>query len=121
MSSISDADALDGRLLFAIPKKGPTRFYCFHGSDSSFRTKDVCMRSVLNCWQVKFPGVRFIELSVDVSTGADIQFRRHHRLDVCLVKNHPIALYGVSLTSLATFLNHHQRVPPRIRHPIVRR
>ena len=26
-------------------------------------------------------------------TGADIQFRRPNRLDVCLVQNHPIALY----------------------------
>lgn len=25
--------------------------------------------------------------------GADIQFRRPNRLDVCMVQNHPIALY----------------------------
>ncbi|KAJ3880104.1 ATP phosphoribosyltransferase-domain-containing protein [Lentinula edodes] len=30
-----------------------------------------------------------------ISIGADIQFRRHARLDVCLVLNHPIALYSL--------------------------
>ncbi|KAI0783478.1 hypothetical protein C8Q75DRAFT_435468 [Abortiporus biennis] len=53
-----NAESLDGRLLFAIPKKG-----------------------------------RLHEKCLELLSGADIQFRRHHRLDVCLVKNHPIALY----------------------------
>lgn len=34
----------------------------------------------------------------NLRAGADIQFRRHHRLDVCLVKNHNIALSVSSLT-----------------------
>ncbi|KAF9219138.1 HisG-domain-containing protein [Gyrodon lividus] len=52
--------ALNGRLLFAIPKKG-------YISDAF----DEC------------------------TAGADIQYRRSDRLDVCLVMNHPIALYNI--------------------------
>ncbi|KAJ4482445.1 ATP phosphoribosyltransferase [Lentinula aciculospora] len=52
-----NVDSLDGRLLFAIPKKG-----------------------------------RLYEKCISILAGADIQFRRHARLDVCLVLNHPIAL-----------------------------
>lgn len=43
-------------------------------------------------------------------SGADIQFFRSHRLDVCLVQNHPIALYvypyyPISPTNLANQRN----------------
>ncbi|KAF8516444.1 ATP phosphoribosyltransferase [Hysterangium stoloniferum] len=59
MSGLLDLvpEALDGRLLFAIPKKG-----------------------------------RLYEKALELLAGADIQFRRSNRLDVCLVQNHPIAL-----------------------------
>lgn len=37
---------------------------------------------------------RLHEKCLELLAGADIQFRRHNRLDVALVKNHPIALYA---------------------------
>jgi len=64
-----NADALNGRLLFAIPKKG--------------RLYDKC---------------------IELLTGADIQFRRHHRLDVCLVLNHPIALVFLPASDIPSFV-----------------
>ncbi|OCH92817.1 ATP phosphoribosyltransferase [Obba rivulosa] len=64
-----NAEALDGRLLFAIPKKG-----------------------------------RLYEKCLELLAGADIQFRRHHRLDVCLVKNHPIALVFLPASDIPSFV-----------------
>ncbi|KAH9947478.1 ATP phosphoribosyltransferase [Amylocystis lapponica] len=64
-----NADSLDGRLLFAIPKKG-----------------------------------RLHEKCLELLAGADIQFRRHHRLDVCLVKNHPIALVFLPASDIPSFV-----------------
>ncbi|EIN12272.1 ATP phosphoribosyltransferase [Punctularia strigosozonata HHB-11173 SS5] len=64
-----NADALDGRLLFAIPKKG-----------------------------------RLHEKCLELLVGADIQFRRHARLDVCLVKNHPIALVFLPASDIPSFV-----------------
>ncbi|OSC96511.1 ATP phosphoribosyltransferase [Trametes coccinea BRFM310] len=64
-----NAEALDGRLLFAIPKKG--------------RLHDKCL---------------------ELLAGADIQFRRHHRLDVCLVKNHNIALVFLPASDIPSFV-----------------
>ncbi|KZT22818.1 ATP phosphoribosyltransferase [Neolentinus lepideus HHB14362 ss-1] len=64
-----NADSLDGRLLFAIPKKG-----------------------------------RLHEKCLELLAGADIQFRRHHRLDVCLVKNHPMALVFLPAADIPSFV-----------------
>lgn len=64
-------DSVDGRLLFAIPKKG--------------RLHDKC---------------------VSILAGADIQFRRNDRLDVCLVKNHPIALVFLPAADIPSFVGH---------------
>ncbi|EPQ54881.1 HisG-domain-containing protein [Gloeophyllum trabeum ATCC 11539] len=64
-----NAESLDGRLLFAIPKKG--------------RLHEKCM---------------------ELLAGADIQFRRHHRLDVCLVKNHPMALVFLPAADIPSFV-----------------
>ncbi|KAI0707827.1 ATP phosphoribosyltransferase [Earliella scabrosa] len=64
-----NADALNGRLLFAIPKKG-----------------------------------RLHEKCLELLSGADIQFRRHHRLDVCLVKNHNIALVFLPASDIPSFV-----------------
>ncbi|TRM64951.1 hypothetical protein BD626DRAFT_556814 [Schizophyllum amplum] len=64
-----NADSLDGRLLFAIPKKG--------------RLHEKCM---------------------SLLAGADIQFRRHARLDVCLVLNHPIALVFLPASDIPSFV-----------------
>ncbi|KAI0793153.1 ATP phosphoribosyltransferase [Irpex lacteus] len=64
-----NAESLDGRLLFAIPKKG-----------------------------------RLHEKCLELLAGADIQFRRHARLDVCLVKNHPIALVFLPASDIPSFV-----------------
>lgn len=62
-------DLLDGRLLFAIPKKG--------------RLHDKCL---------------------ELLSGADIQFRRPNRLDVCLVMNHPIAIVFLPAADIPSFV-----------------
>ncbi|KAL4075182.1 hypothetical protein V8B97DRAFT_1944837 [Scleroderma yunnanense] len=62
-------EALDGRLLFAIPKKG-----------------------------------RLHEKCLQLLSGADIQFRRPQRLDVCLVMNHPIALIFLPAADIPSFV-----------------
>ncbi|KAF8895254.1 ATP phosphoribosyltransferase [Infundibulicybe gibba] len=64
-----NTDALAGRLLFAIPKKG-----------------------------------RLHEKCLTLLAGADIQFRRHHRLDVCLALNHPIALVFLPASDIPSFV-----------------
>lgn len=45
------------------------------------------------------------------SVGADIQFRRSNRLDVCLVINHPIALYAYPHRSSTTLTSHSVFLP----------
>lgn len=62
-------ETVDGRLLFAIPKKG-----------------------------------RLYEKCLSILAGADIQFRRHNRLDVCLVQNHPIALVFLPASDIPSFV-----------------
>ncbi|KAN0087857.1 hypothetical protein V8E55_006478 [Tylopilus felleus] len=62
-------EALNGRLLFAIPKKG-----------------------------------RLNERCLELLAGADIQFRRSNRLDVCLVMNHPIALVFLPAADIPSFV-----------------
>lgn len=64
-----NVESLDGRLLFAIPKKG-----------------------------------RLYEKCLSILSGADIQFRRHNRLDVCLVQNHPIALVFLPASDIPSFV-----------------
>ncbi|KAI4130736.1 MAG: hypothetical protein LQ338_001572 [Usnochroma carphineum] len=60
---------LEGRLLFAVPKKG-----------------------------------RLQQAALDLLAGSDIQFRRDHRLDIALVKNHPIALIFLPAADIPTFV-----------------
>ncbi|KKA30475.1 hypothetical protein TD95_000638 [Thielaviopsis punctulata] len=60
---------LEGRLLFAVPKKG--------------RLNQACL---------------------NLLEGADIQFRRENRLDIALVKNHPIALVFLPAADIPTFV-----------------
>ncbi|KAK1233111.1 ATP phosphoribosyltransferase (ATP-PRTase) (ATP-PRT) [Marasmius sp. AFHP31] len=62
-------NALDGRLLFAIPKKG--------------RLHEKCMQLL---------------------AGADIQFKRHARLDVCVSLNLPIALIFLPASDIPSFV-----------------
>jgi len=63
------ADAMKGRLLFAIPKKG-----------------------------------RLHEQTLKVLAGADIRFSRTHRLDVCLIANHPMALLFLPASDIPRFV-----------------
>ncbi|KAI9443013.1 ATP phosphoribosyltransferase [Lactarius indigo] len=67
--SALDANTLDGRLLFAIPKKG-----------------------------------RLHEKCLALLAGADIQFHRPNRLDVCLVQNHPIVLVFLPASDIPSFV-----------------
>ncbi|KAI4114102.1 MAG: hypothetical protein LQ345_005066 [Seirophora villosa] len=60
---------LEGRLLFAVPKKG-----------------------------------RLQQAALDLLAGSDIQFRRDNRLDIALVKNHPIALVFLPAADIPTFV-----------------
>lgn len=60
---------LEGRLLFAVPKKG-----------------------------------RLNQAALNLLEGADIQFRREHRLDIALVKNLPIALIFLPAADIPTFV-----------------
>ncbi|KAL2058597.1 hypothetical protein ABVK25_001325 [Lepraria finkii] len=60
---------LEGRLLFAVPKKG-----------------------------------RLQQATFDLLSGSDIQFRRETRLDIALVKNHPIALVFLPAADIPTFV-----------------
>ncbi|KAL0571391.1 ATP phosphoribosyltransferase (ATP-PRTase) (ATP-PRT) [Marasmius crinis-equi] len=62
-------NTLDGRLLFAIPKKG-----------------------------------RLHEKCLQILAGADIQFRRHARLDVCVSLNLPIALIFLPASDIPSFV-----------------
>jgi len=64
-----NVEALEGRLLFAIPKKG-----------------------------------RLHEKCLSILAGADIQFRRNNRLDVCLVQNHPMALVFLPASDIPSFV-----------------
>ncbi|KAI4153816.1 MAG: hypothetical protein L6R39_001486 [Caloplaca ligustica] len=61
--------SLEGRLLFAVPKKG-----------------------------------RLQQATLDLLAGSDIQFRRDNRLDIALVKNHPIALIFLPAADIPTFV-----------------
>ncbi|KAL8821514.1 MAG: hypothetical protein Q9191_007292 [Dirinaria sp. TL-2023a] len=61
--------SLEGRLLFAVPKKG-----------------------------------RLQQPTLDLLSGADISFHRSPRLDIALVKNHPIALVFLPAADIPTFV-----------------
>lgn len=69
MSNLLSAENLNGRMLFAIPKKG-----------------------------------RLYEKCLEILAGADIQFKRQHRLDVALVQNHPIALVFLPAADIPRFV-----------------
>ncbi|CAH7671842.1 ATP phosphoribosyltransferase [Phakopsora pachyrhizi] len=47
---------------------------------------------------------RLYEKCLDLLSGADIQFHRSHRLDVCLVKNHPVALVFLPAADIPRFV-----------------
>lgn len=63
------SDSLEGRCLFAIPKKG-----------------------------------RLYEKCIKLLAGADVQFTRSHRLDVCLVRNHNMALVFLPAADIPRFV-----------------
>ena len=47
---------------------------------------------------------RLQQATLDLLTGSDIQFRRETRLDIALVKNHPIALVFLPAADIPTFV-----------------
>ena len=47
---------------------------------------------------------RLQQAALDLLAGSDIQFRRDHRLDIALVKNHPIALVFLPAADIPTFV-----------------
>ncbi|KAF2221580.1 hypothetical protein BDZ85DRAFT_221610 [Elsinoe ampelina] len=47
---------------------------------------------------------RLNEQSLQLLAGSDIQFHRHNRLDIALVKNHPIALVFLPAADIPTFV-----------------
>ncbi|KAL7414497.1 HisG-domain-containing protein [Mrakia frigida] len=49
---------------------------------------------------------RLHEKCLELLKGADIQFNRAHRLDVCLVQNHPIALVFLPASDIPRFVAH---------------
>jgi len=49
---------------------------------------------------------RLYAKSLEMLEGADIQFTRSHRLDVCLVQNHPIALLFLPASDISRFVAH---------------
>ncbi|UZJ53368.1 hypothetical protein CBS101457_002688 [Exobasidium rhododendri] len=69
MSNLLSPEALEGRMLFAIPKKG-----------------------------------RLYEKCLELLQGADVQFKRAHRLDVALVQNHPMALVFLPAADIPRFV-----------------
>ena len=47
---------------------------------------------------------RLQQAALDLLSGSDIQFRREHRLDIALVKNHEIALVFLPAADIPTFV-----------------
>ncbi|KAK0503630.1 ATP phosphoribosyltransferase [Armillaria luteobubalina] len=84
-----NVESLDGRLLFAIPKKGRLYEKCLSILAGESHSSD----------EPVHPSPRPIS-----PLGADIQFRRHNRLDVCLVQNHPIALVFLPASDIPSFV-----------------
>ena len=68
-NDIDNVGSLNGRLLFAVPKKG--------------RLHQPCL---------------------DLLSGSDIQFHRHNRLDIALVRNFPMALIFLPAADIPTFV-----------------
>ena len=102
LTHIADRNMLNGRLLFAIPKKGASLWIVAPAMgpfDNRYSqvvfTRDV-LSSSLVC-ETPFDETMLCGLThvarVPSQSGADIQFNRPNRLDVCLVQNHQIALY----------------------------
>ena len=50
------------------------------------------------------PEGRLQQATLDLLSGSDIQFRRETRLDIALVKNHPIALVFLPAADIPTFV-----------------
>jgi len=103
---------LNGRLLFAIPKKGASaldRSTNDHmGPFDNHYSQVVFTRDVLSSLPVCEPcsmrpcyGLTHVA-RVPSQPGADIQFNRPNRLDVCLVQNHQLALYVFTSPQIPT-------------------
>jgi len=58
----------------------------------------------LSCWGLRRLVGRLHERCLALLAGADIQFHRPNRLDVCLVQNHPIALVFLPASDIPSFV-----------------
>jgi ATP phosphoribosyltransferase len=81
-------NSLNDRLLFAVPK-------------SMYLTKHELERSSANCEPTEG---RLHQVCLDLLHGSDIQFHRHSRLDIALVKNLPLALVFLPAADIPTFV-----------------
>jgi ATP phosphoribosyltransferase len=79
-------NSLNDRLLFAVPKSMLTRtFHC-----------DIILTPLTEG--------RLHQVCLDLLHGSDIQFHRHSRLDIALVKNLPLALVFLPAADIPTFV-----------------
>ncbi|CEQ40062.1 SPOSA6832_01645, partial [Sporobolomyces salmonicolor] len=110
------SESLKGRCLFAIPKKGQPVSCRRDLARSTLElmlfplAQAVSTRSVCSCLPVRLSMALILkacesrELTNEHSTGADIQFTRSHRLDVCLVRNHNMALVFLPAADIPRFV-----------------
>lgn len=101
-------ESLKGRCLFAIPKKGQSLTSHIIQSHKESTTHSLphypVGRLYEKCTQVlagNSPIPSYLQYEQELINfscfvlGADVQFTRSHRLDVCLVRNHNMALYAL--------------------------
>ncbi|KAF7559576.1 hypothetical protein G7046_g4567 [Stylonectria norvegica] len=89
---ISSTGALEGRLLFAVPKSTYARPNAIPKAEKPQLTSSFYLEGRLN------------SATLNLLEGADIQFRRENRLDIALVKNLPIALIFLPAADIPTFV-----------------
>jgi ATP phosphoribosyltransferase len=82
-------NSLNDRLLFAVPKS----------ESLPYPLEKLC--SILKCHCVEG---RLHQPCIDLLAGSDIQFHRHSRLDIALVKNFPLALVFLPAADIPTFV-----------------
>ena len=85
----NSSESLEGRLLFAVPKSQSAPLLQLSLSAPAYDFH---------------PEGRLQQATLDLLAGSDIQFRRETRLDIALVKNHPIALVFLPAADIPTFV-----------------
>jgi ATP phosphoribosyltransferase len=90
--SLTIANSLGGRLLFAVPKSESIILPAGLGALRGSHANNHCAEGRLN------------QAALNLLEGADIQFRRENRLDIALVKNLAIALVFLPAADIPTFV-----------------